>query len=64
MTNKILSKYEEAALDNSLSLVELARLAGVAESTFSRWRAGRKPQGRTLRKLDAALVEIAKGQAA
>jgi len=64
MTNDILSKYEAAALDNSLSLVELAREAGVAASTFSRWRKGKKPQGRTLRKLDAALAEIAKGRAA
>ena len=64
MTNDILSKYEAAALDNSLSLVELARQAGVAASTFSRWRKGKKPQGRTLRKLDAALAEITKGKAA
>jgi transcriptional regulator with XRE-family HTH domain len=58
MTNEIISKYEALALDNSLSLVELARKARVAESTISRWRAGRKPQGETLRKLDRALNEI------
>lgn len=58
MTNEILTKYEAKALDNSLSLVELARRAGVAESTISRWRSGRKPQGITLRKLDKALADI------
>lgn len=58
MTNEILDKYEALALDNSLSLSELARKAGVAQSTISRWRAGRKPQGITLRKLDRALSEI------
>jgi predicted transcriptional regulator len=58
MTSEILSKYEALALDNSLSLVELARKARVAESTISRWRSGRKPQGVTLRKLDCALAEI------
>ena len=61
MANEILHKYETAALNNSLSLVELARAAGVAASTFSRWRAGKKPQGRTLRKLDAAIAEIERG---
>lgn len=58
MENEILHKYEMAALHNSLSLVELARMAGVAASTFSRWRRGKKPQGRTLRKLDAALAQV------
>lgn len=58
MTNEILLKYETLALANSLSLVELARKAKVAESTLSRWRSGRKPQGVTLRKLDDALAAI------
>lgn len=56
MTNDILNKYEALALDNSLSLIELARNAGVAASTISRWRAGQKPRGETLRKLDRAVV--------
>ncbi len=58
MTNDILNKYEARALDNSLSLSELARKAKVAQSTLSRWRAGMKPQGVTLRKLDRALAEV------
>ena len=62
MTNEILTKYEAKALDNSLSLVELARRAGVAVSTISRWRGGQKPQGLTLRKLDKALADIDRGR--
>lgn len=62
MTNEIISKYEARALDNSLSLVELAARAKVASSTISRWRAGMKPQGATLRKLDKALAEIERDQ--
>ena len=58
MTNDIINKYEAKALDNSLSLSELAARAGVAQSTISRWRAGRKPWGVTLRKLDKALAEM------
>lgn len=58
----LVDKYSNACLKNSLSLVELARAAGVAASTFSRWRAGKKPQGRTLRKLDAAIAEIERGR--
>jgi transcriptional regulator with XRE-family HTH domain len=58
MTNEIIAKYEACALDNSLSLVELARKAKVAASTISRWRSGQKPQGETLRKLDRALATI------
>ena len=64
MTNEIISKYEARALDNSLSLVELARKADVAASTISRWRAGMKPQGVTLRKLDNALAQIEADRAA
>ena len=64
MTNEILHKYESLALDNSLSLSELARKAEVAQSTISRWRSGRKPQGATLRKLDQALREIEAERAA
>jgi len=58
MTNDILNKYEALALDNSLSLAELCVKAEVAQSTISRWRAGRKPQGKTLRKLDSALAAL------
>jgi transcriptional regulator with XRE-family HTH domain len=58
MTNEIIDKYEARALDNSLSLVELARKACVAASTISRWRGGMKPKGATLRKLDRALTAI------
>ena len=64
MTNEIISKYEARALDNSLSLVELASKAKVAASTISRWRAGMKPQGVTLRKLDNALAAIEAEKAA
>jgi len=55
MTNAIIEKYEALALDNSVSLSELARKANVAQSTISRWRSGMKPKGASLRKLDAAL---------
>lgn len=58
MTNEILNKYEAAALDHSLSLVELARSASIAASTISRWRGGKKPRGETLRKLDRALAHL------
>jgi transcriptional regulator with XRE-family HTH domain len=58
MTNEILAKYEALALNNSLSLIELCAKADVAQSTVSRWRSGRKPQGRTLRKLDSALAKL------
>lgn len=58
MTTDILHKYEALALDNSLSLVELARDAGVAASTISRWRTGQKPRGETLRKLDRRLAQV------
>lgn len=61
MKNDIINKYEALALDNSYSLSELARMAGVAQSTISRWRTGRKPQGETLRKLDKALRDIEAG---
>jgi transcriptional regulator with XRE-family HTH domain len=64
MTNEILDKYEARALDNSLSLVELARMEGIAASTISRWRGGKKPQGATLRKLDRALAAIEAERAA
>jgi transcriptional regulator with XRE-family HTH domain len=58
MTSEIITKYEARALDNSLSLVELARKANVAASTISRWRSGKRPQGATLRKLDKVLADI------
>lgn len=64
MTTDILQKYEALALDNSLSLVELASKAKVAASTISRWRSGMKPQGITLRKLDNALAAIEAERAA
>ncbi|MGL5736893.1 MAG: helix-turn-helix domain-containing protein [Beijerinckiaceae bacterium] len=58
MTNELIAKYEARALDNSLSLVELARYAGIAASTISRWRKGKKPRGETLRKLDRQLAIV------
>ena len=58
MTNEIIAKYETRALQNSLSLGELAVMAGCAPSTISRWRGGIKPKGATLRKLDSKLAEI------
>ena len=66
MTNEIIEKYEALALDNDMSLVELAREAGIAASTISRWRDGRKPRGETLRKLArrVAALEAVKAGAA
>lgn len=63
MTNEIIEKYEALALDNDMSLVELARAAGIAASTISRWRSGRKPRGGTLRKLARMVAEIEAGKA-
>jgi len=63
MTNEIIAKYEARALDNSMSLAEVAATVKIAESTISRWRAGQKPRGSTLRKLDSALAAIEAGRA-
>jgi hypothetical protein len=57
MQNEFIQKYEQAASIRSLSLSELCAAAGVADSTISRWRNGRRPQGRTLRKLDDFLAK-------
>lgn len=60
MNIEIIEKYEAAALRNSMSLTDLCIKAGVAGSTITRWRAGMTPKGFTLRKLDAAVADMAK----
>ena len=58
MEQDIVEKYTRAAQERSLSLSELCAVAGVANSTISRWKKGKLPWGSTLRKLDAAITKI------
>ena len=59
METEITQKYQNIALDLSMSLSDLCAKAGVAASTVTRWRAGATPKGHTLRKIDDAVRKIA-----
>jgi transcriptional regulator with XRE-family HTH domain len=58
MTNEIISEYERRALNARITITDLCARAGVAGSTFSRWRKGNRPWPQTLQKIDNALDEI------
>jgi transcriptional regulator with XRE-family HTH domain len=58
MTNEILSEIEVRALNIPIDITALCIASGVAPSTVSRWRSGKKPRAQTLNKLYRKLDEL------
>jgi len=55
---------ESRAILAGLTLRQLAALAGLAQTTITRWRQGHDPSMRLLRKLDATLEKYESHEAA
>lgn len=64
MTQDVLRNYEMRAFAARVSMTELCKRAGVASSTITRWRKGKKPWAATLIKLDHAIDAIERERAA
>jgi len=58
MTEDILNKIEVRALNIPIDITRLCKQAGVAPSTVSRWRSGKKPRAQTLNKLYRELARL------
>jgi transcriptional regulator with XRE-family HTH domain len=58
MTHDVLKNYEQRAFAARVSMTDLCKRAGVAGSTITRWRKGKKPWAQTLFKLDQAIAQI------
>ena len=61
--DEIIADYERRALLARITVTDLCIRAGVAASTFTRWRSGARPWPRTLIKLDATLAAVERARA-